>query len=106
MEFPFANFISGKLYVSVSSVRVVVESVDIVVPYGGECIVNVAWNGIVRRQVDKKRSSNIQFTREVEKNGELFFLVCLVSRDDYSLRTTVYRKQTQETRYHTKPQDY
>ena len=42
MEFPFANFISGKLYVSVSSVRVVVESVDFVVSYGGKCIVNVA----------------------------------------------------------------
>ena len=54
-------------------------------------------NGTVRRQVDKARSSNMQFTREVEKNGELFFFVCLVSRDDNSLRTTVYRKQTQET---------
>ena len=42
MEFPFAKFISGKLYVSVSSVRVVVECVDFVVSHGGEYIVNVA----------------------------------------------------------------
>ena len=42
MKFPFANFISGKLYVSVSSVRVVVECVDFVVSHGGEYIVNVA----------------------------------------------------------------
>ena len=30
--------------------------------------------------------------REVEENGKLPFLGCLVSRDDNSLRTTVYRK--------------
>ena len=30
--------------------------------------------------------------REVEENGKLPFLDCLVSRDDNSLRTTVYRK--------------
>ena len=32
--------------------------------------------------------------REVEENGKLPFLDCLVSRDDNSLRTTVYRKPT------------
>ena len=40
MEFPFANFISVKLYVCVSSARVVVECVDFVVSHGGEFIVN------------------------------------------------------------------
>ena len=34
--------LSGKLYVSVLSVKVVVERVDFVLPYGGECIVNEA----------------------------------------------------------------
>ena len=38
--------------------------------------------------------TDIQFTREVEENGKLPFLDCLVSRDDNSLRTTVYRKPT------------
>ena len=32
--------------------------------------------------------------REIEENGKLSFLDCLVSRDDSSLRTTVYRKPT------------
>ena len=31
---------------------------------------------------------------EVEENGKLPFLDCLVSRDDNSLQTTVYRKLT------------
>ena len=30
-------------------------------------------NGIVRRQVNRARSSNKQFAREVEKNGDFFF---------------------------------
>ena len=38
------------------------------------------------------QNTAIQFTREVEENGKQPFLDCLVSRDDNSLRTTVYRK--------------
>ena len=41
-----------------------------------------------------EQNTDIQFTREVEENGKLPFLDCLVSRDDNSLRTTVYRKPT------------
>ena len=41
-----------------------------------------------------EQNTDIQFTGEVEENGKLTFLDCLVSRDDNSLRTTVYRKPT------------
>ena len=45
-----------------------------------------------------EQNTDIQFTREVEENGKLPFLDCLVSRDDNSLRTTVYRKLTHADR--------
>ena len=45
-----------------------------------------------------EQSTDIQFTREVEENGKLPLLDCMVSRDDNSLRTTVYRKPTHTDR--------
>ena len=39
-----------------------------------------------------EQNPDIQFTREVEENGQLPFLDCLISRDENTLRTTVYRK--------------
>ena len=41
-----------------------------------------------------RQNTDIQFTKEVKENGKLPFPDCLVSRDDNSLRTTVYRKLT------------
>ena len=45
-----------------------------------------------------EQNADIQFTREVEENGQLPFLDCLVSRDENTLRTTVYRKPTHADR--------
>ena len=45
-----------------------------------------------------KQNADIQFTREVEENGQLPFLYCLVSRDENTLRRTVYRKPTHTDR--------
>ena len=53
-----------------------------------------------------RQNTDIQFTREVEENGKLPFLGYLESRDDNSLRTTVYRKLTFMNRLHTCIQTY
>ena len=45
-----------------------------------------------------EQNTDIQFTLEVEENGKLPFLDCLISRDDNSLRITVYRKPTHTDR--------
>ena len=39
-----------------------------------------------------EQNADIQFTKEIEENGKLHCLDCLVSRDNNELRTTVYRK--------------
>ena len=45
-----------------------------------------------------EQNAEIQFTKEIEENGQLPFLDCLVSRDNNELRTTVYRKLTHTDR--------
>ena len=45
-----------------------------------------------------KQNTYIQFTREIEENGKIPFLDCLVSRDNNKLRTTIYRKATNTDR--------
>ena len=40
-----------------------------------------------------KQNSSIQFTKEIEENGKIPFLDCFVTRENNTLRTTVYRKQ-------------
>ena len=41
-----------------------------------------------------EQKTDIQFAKEIEENGKLSFLDCLVSRNTNELRTTVYRKPT------------
>ena len=46
----------------------------------------------------QSQNADIQFTKEIQENGKLPFLDCLVSRDNNELRTTVYRKPTHTDR--------
>ncbi|CAH3195279.1 unnamed protein product, partial [Porites evermanni] len=41
---------------------------------------------------------NILFTKEIEENGKIPFLDCLVTRDNNKLKTNVYRKPTHTDR--------
>ena len=43
-------------------------------------------------------SSYIQFTKEIEENGKIPFLDCLVTRDNSKLQTSIYRKPTHTDR--------
>ena len=45
-----------------------------------------------------KQNTSIQFTKEIEENGKILFLDCLVTRENNTLRTTVYRKPTHTDR--------
>ena len=45
-----------------------------------------------------RQNPHIQFTKEIEENGKIPFLDCLVSRDENKLRTTLYRKPTHTDR--------
>ena len=66
--------------------------------------VDDTFTAVRRNEIDafhhhlNEQNTDIQFTREVEENGKLPFLDCLVSRDDNSLRITVYRKPTHTDR--------
>jgi len=40
-----------------------------------------------------EQNADIQFTKDIEDNGKLPFLDCLVSHNNNELRSTVYRKQ-------------
>ena len=41
-----------------------------------------------------RQNAEIQFTKEIEENGKIPFLDCLVIRDNNRQRTTIYRKPT------------
>ena len=48
-----------------------------------------------------RQNPHIQFTKEIEENGKIPFLDCLVSRDENKLRTAIYRKRHTLTDYST-----
>ena len=41
-----------------------------------------------------RQNADIQFTKEIEENGKIPFLDCLVTHDNNKLQTTIYRKPT------------
>ena len=45
-----------------------------------------------------RQNADIQFTKEIEENGKIPFLDCLVTRNNNKLQTTVYRKPTHTDR--------
>ena len=50
-----------------------------------------------------RQNTDIQFTKEFEDNGQIPFLDCLVTRDNNTLRTTIYRKPTHTDRLLDQP---
>ena len=45
-----------------------------------------------------RQNADIQFTKEIEENGKIPFLDCLVTRDNNKLQTTICRKPTHTDR--------
>ena len=45
-----------------------------------------------------RQNADIQLTKEIEENGKIPFLDCLVTRDNNKLKTTIYRKLTHTDR--------
>ena len=45
-----------------------------------------------------RQNADIQFTKEIEENGKIPFLDCLVTHDNNKLQTTIYRKLTHTDR--------
>ena len=68
------------------------------------CYVDDTITAVHESKIDKfhehgnKWNTNIQFTKEIEENGTIPFLDCLVTRENNTLRTTVYRKPTHTDR--------
>ena len=46
----------------------------------------------------KKHSTSIQFTKEIEEDGKIAFLECFLTRENNTLRTTVYKTPTHTDR--------
>ena len=66
--------------------------------------VNDTFTAVHKDEIDafhkhlNRQNTDIQFTREVEENGKIPFLDCLVARHDNKLQTTIYRKLTHTDR--------
>ena len=68
------------------------------------CYVDNTFSTVHKDEIDtfhehlNRQNPHIQFTKEIEENGKIPFLDCLVSRDENKLRTTIYRKPTHTDR--------
>ena len=68
------------------------------------CYIDDTITAVHERKIDEfhehlnEQNTNIQFTKEIEENGKIPFLDCLVTRENNTLRTTVYRKPTHTDR--------
>ena len=66
--------------------------------------VDDTFTGVHKDKIDEfhdhlnEQNADIQFTREVEEDGKFPFVDCLVSRQENTLLTTVYRKPTHTDR--------
>ena len=49
-----------------------------------------------------RQNADIQFTKEIEENGKIPFLGCLVTYDNNKPQTTIYRKPTQRGEVHNR----
>ena len=58
-----------------------------------------SWNGAQHfHEHLNRQNADIQLTKEIEENGKIPFLDCLVTRDNKKLKTTIYRKPTHTDR--------
>ena len=68
------------------------------------CYIDDTFTAVHKDEIDtfhehlNRRNPHIQFTKEIEENGKIPFLDCLVSRDKNKLQTTIYRKLTHADR--------
>jgi len=68
------------------------------------CYIDDTFIAVSKDEIDdfhdhlNEQNADIQFTKEIEENGKLPFLDCLVSHDKNKLRTTVNRKPTHTDR--------
>ena len=64
------------------------------------CYVDDTITAVQESKIDEfhehlnNQNTNIQFTKEIEENGKIHFLDCLVTHENKTLRTTVYRKSS------------
>ena len=68
------------------------------------CYVDDTFTAVHKHGIDdfhehlNRQNADIQFTKEIEENGKIPFLDCLVTRDNNKLKTTIYRKPTHTDR--------
>ena len=75
------------------------ETLPLWLRYVGDMITAVLENKIDEfHEHLNEQNTNIQFTKEIEENGKIPFHDCLLTRENNTLQTTVYRKPTHTDR--------